>query len=761
LIRDVIEAVENPQSGRGEITEITLKYVGAEEFLAIARPLLSLEQEQYSSEDIKIAVDPFAARLFATGTRESIQRLQELVPMVDRAPDLEAAGPEMTIETPFVATYVVAKADPNSVLQVMQTLLAGLPDVRLAVDPGTNKLIALARPAEHQTIIETLKNLEGQADQVEVIQLRKMDPQMVILTINKLFGVSGEESSTGPKVDGDPMTRKLWVRGSAEEIAQIKDLVEQLEGTDSAAAGGVGDTIRFLPLPDAAADRVLENAELFWPTLRSNKIRVITPSAISPTLRQQRPGAQTSPRVERPSAPATPQRPFQPEAPRRSEPPAKSPPAGVREDTASRARASSLTTLISYPVGQEASEPAQDDAGADGQKTVSPSDVPAEKATEQAGDASEPLPGIVVARTPGGLIIASRAREGLNDFETLMPSLTEQTTQYSDQPTVFWLTYAKADVTAQTLQRILTGDSGGGGSLLGDVASSVLGDMGGGIVGSLLGGGGSSTFMGDAAIIPDVRLNALFVQASPADLYLIEQLLPIIDQEASPEDVQTRGKPQLIQVIYMPADEMAEIVRQAFGERVEGNASGSRRQPSPEDFIRALRGGRGGSSNQAQGQVSKMTLGVDVRSNKLIVTAPEPLVQEVRDLVAQLDNEDVVMDQDYRVVTIKRTNPETLQKALESIIGDSLRSNPTEKSSPSGSSQPSSPGAPPSTSTDQTRQRMEFMRNLQQRMGGGGGGSGGPPRPLGGFRGGGAPPGGARGRPPSGGSTRGGSPRGR
>ncbi|MFV1964852.1 MAG: hypothetical protein ACC628_05480, partial [Pirellulaceae bacterium] len=32
LIRDVIEAVENPQSGRGEITEITLKYVGAEEF---------------------------------------------------------------------------------------------------------------------------------------------------------------------------------------------------------------------------------------------------------------------------------------------------------------------------------------------------------------------------------------------------------------------------------------------------------------------------------------------------------------------------------------------------------------------------------------------------------------------------------------------------------------------------------------------------------------------------------------------------------
>jgi type II secretory pathway component GspD/PulD (secretin) len=737
MIRDVIEAIENPQAGRGEIAEISLQHVGAEEFLTIARPLLGLEEDQYSNEDIKIAVDPFAARLFATGNREAIQRLNELIPMVDQAPDPEAASPETTIEVPFIATYTIAKADPQSVLSVMQTLLAGLPDVRLAIDPGTEKLVALARPAEHQTIIETLKNLEGQADQVEVIQLRRMDPQMLILTINKLFAIGGgDDATTGPSVDGDPLTRKLWVRGSAEEIAQIKDLVEKLDGADaSLAGGGVGDTIRFFPLPEASADRVLENVELFWPTLRANKIRVITPSAISPTLRQQR---TASPRTGSEQPPGESSRqPFPWSPPPAAQPPAQKPAAPLREDSAWQAHVP-FTTLVSHPAGQE-SESTGDEPAASAEKTPSPSDRPADE--QEKPDPEGPLPDIVIARTQGGLIIASEDREALNDFETLMRSVMEQTASFSSQPTVFWLKYAKADVAAQTLQQILSGESGGGGSLFGDVASSVLGDMGGGIVGSLLGGsGGSSTFLGDTVIVPDVRLNALIVQASASDLYLIEQLLPIIDKEASPEDVQTSGRPQLIPVTYMPADEMAEIVRQVFGERVEGATSGRQRQPSPEDFIRALRGGRGGQGGQAQGEVSKMTLGVDVRSNSLIVSAPEPLVQEVRELVGLLDNESLVMDEDYVVVPIKKSNPETLQKALESIIGESLQSNPVSSQSSSSGGRPSSSGDSPEASAEQIRRRMEFMRSLQERMRGGGGDS-----PFGGFRGGGPPGGGFRG----------------
>jgi len=143
-----------------------------------------------ANENIRIAIDPISSRLFASGKRAELQKLRDLVPLIGRQSS-DSSLPLAAIEDPQLATYPINKADPASVLAVMQTLLAGQPDVRLALEPTSNKLIALARPSEHRTIIETLKQLEGEVEQVEVIQLRKMDPQMVILTITKLFAETG------------------------------------------------------------------------------------------------------------------------------------------------------------------------------------------------------------------------------------------------------------------------------------------------------------------------------------------------------------------------------------------------------------------------------------------------------------------------------------------------------------------------------------------------------------------------------------------
>jgi hypothetical protein len=59
-----------------------------------------------------------------------------------------------------VEAYSVNKADPQTTLKVMQTLLAGLPDVRMDIDPKTNNLIVLARPPQHATIRATLEKMQ-------------------------------------------------------------------------------------------------------------------------------------------------------------------------------------------------------------------------------------------------------------------------------------------------------------------------------------------------------------------------------------------------------------------------------------------------------------------------------------------------------------------------------------------------------------------------------------------------------------------------
>ena len=85
-------------------------------------------------------------------------------------------------------------------------------------------------------------------------------------------------------------------------------------------------------------------------------------------------------------------------------------------------------------------------------------------------------------------------------------------------------------------------------------------------------------------IYPDDRLNALFVQASPIDIDTIEQLLKVIDQPDSPEEVSITPKPRMIYVQNCEADEVATTVKSVYANRLEGG-QGQQQQFNPADII--------------------------------------------------------------------------------------------------------------------------------------------------------------------------------
>ena len=308
------------------------------------------------------------------------------------------------------------------------------------------------------------------------------------------------------------------------------------------------------------------------------------------------------------------------------------------------------------------------------------------------------------------------------------------------QYTVFYLKYADATAVAELLTQVFGGGGGGGGgggSLLGDLARGALGGgAGGDLLGGLLGlgGGGGGSSVGSVQIVAEARLNALIVQGSARDVDAIEQLLRVLDQKTGPEEVEVVSKPRLIPILNTNAEEIKSAVEQVYHDRIlSAGGSSSRQQPSPEQFIRLLRGGRGGNSRSTQNRrddpAQKMKLGIHARTNSLIVIAPEPLFREVELLVKQLD---MVTESNQIVTTytLRRSNPETVQKALAAILGDSIQtSGSTSRPSSSGSrGRPSTgssrPGQPtfsfPQPSSDQIRDLIR--RRLES---GGQGGRGG------------------------------------
>jgi len=252
-------------------------------------------------------------------------------------------------------------------------------------------------------------------------------------------------------------------------------------------------------------------------------------------------------------------------------------------------------------------------------------------------------------------------------------------------------------------------------------------------------------------IVPDARLNALIVQANAVDLQLIELILEKVDIAESPEDIEIASKPELIPVIYQEATDVANIVKSLLGDRIAGAQSSGGRggggQPSPQDFIAALRGGgrggRGGGGGDSGGsEPSKISVAVDTKSNSLVVIATPQDFAEIEELVRKLDQSSMVNEETIMTYSTNGSvNPDVMKLALESILGTKASSTSDASKSGSTSSSSSQRSSSTGSSSAEIQQRIEAFR---ARFGSGGFGS----RGSGGFggRGGGSTSGGFGGR---------------
>lgn len=743
-LKAIRNLLDNAASAGSDVTEIVLKHRAADEILEIARPLLGLEAGINSSPEIRIATGLYGDRLYATGDASKCALLEKIVERADTPLQTPAATGDTEATLPRLETYPISNVDPAVVIDVLQTLLAGVPDTRIATDPQTRGIIAFTRPETHTLIQQTIDKLEGKGTSFEVIQLRRLEPSQALLTINKFFGVSAENPGDGPTVDGDPVTSRLWIRGTPQQIQLVRDLIDRLEGADS--MGPLGDRVRILPYTGRSAEQTLEQLQMLWQvTGRKNKIRMVTPASGGANPAEQSVDGITFPQ-RRVAGDRVNQE--QSTAPESSQGPVDSAiePAAADASTFQDARHSQPNDY--HFVAQVGNPSVQTDAD----ETAFPTTGTSKNATEEnpgkGGD-------IVISMTPSGMIVASDDPVALAEFEEMMRTLSDQTSAGGNQPTVFWLKYAKAQEAADMATKILGGGDSAS-SLGGSSGGSILSELGGGMLGGLMGfggGGGDSgstgpvlTTTGSVSIVPDARLNALIVQANAVDMRMVEMVLEVIDREESPEDVQTTSKPQLIPVIYQDAEAVATIIKGVYKERT-GDAGSAQRQPSPQDFINALRGGgggggRGGRGGEEQGsKPAPINIAVDARSNSLIVSAPPQDVEDIRALVQAIDAGGMQSEETVQIVSLGgNLKADVVQKALESVLGKKTQTTSSSTTQSSSTSQSTSGG----TSSDDIERRMEFFRSLRGGGGGspfGGGGSpfGGGAPPGSGFPGGGTP----------------------
>lgn len=717
----VVRRAEDPNSSRGaSIQTFGLKHINAEEVLAVARPLLDLEEDSNTNDEIKISTDTFGTKIYAMGDSDKVQNLRDLIEQMDVAPSEEEQV--VTFEKPELRRHRVVGLDLQLAYDIVSQLLAGAPDIRLAQDAGSKQLMLLARPSEHELVENTLADIAGDASDFIVIQLQKLDTQMAIAAIKKFFGLSDEASPDGaPVIDGDLLARQVWVKGSTTQVKQIQEFLENLE-KNAASSNLLGDTVISVPLSGRSARRALDQVQELWDAQNGkNRIRFLRPSEDSGGFK-------------------LPQKSF---APNQSDKEA----ANLR-----RPRIHSRSDSPAIPPGRFTSVP---------QERASASDRPAVDEDSESTEGAD----ILILEGAGGLIISSADKDALARFEAMLRLFADQAAYGASEPTVVYLKNITAAAAKELLEATLSGTagSGGGGGLLGDMAGSVLGGLGGGMFGSMLGGGGGDLLStdglasGDYTITADPRLNALIIKASAADMALIEQLLEVIDQIESPLQIDTRGQVALIPVVTQEVQQVVDVIKQLYGDRIEGNSpSGGRggggQQPNPADIINALRGGgRNGRSGGSSTQLAepKIAITAEPSSNILIVIAQPQDIAEIKELVQLIDEAGAIDQEEIGYSELGGIISGSLfENSIQRLLGPQAKTNVSSPEAPSGgnSAQPArqTPGGGDAAS-DAARQaqRAAFFERLRQ--GGGGGFQG-----FGGRGGGGGPGGGGGGGGPGG-----------
>jgi type II secretory pathway component GspD/PulD (secretin) len=732
------------------------------------------------SARMSIAIDPRQNNLMVTCSVEDMRLVEETIKTID-VPDPEGGrgAPVRSVNEPTLRVYPLENADPAVVVDV---LYATVPGIIIREDTKTRRVNVWGTPAEQEQVTEIVKQLDdGAGESVTVIPLRLMEAVPAAASLKSLFSVTRQDP---PSIEADAAGRRLMIRGSPDQVAQIKSLLQQM-GEDGnvkvASETHNSGPIRRVDTRGRSPAEVLGLVERLLPPSENSFIRIVPPSSIGvPAFRRsqfddfrndnssemRRRGSRTAPGVpsERPASAS-------PEAgdggPRRTGAKRASVatgtlPHGVYRDAAARAVREVPVEGVAFREADESAEiddlSRQLENALREQDQIAGEDNSSAEASEPKSDVAEPArpsrqlerPARDRAAKPssepaelrmtvydGKILMASTDNEALDRMERLIQALSAATAPRTKW-TVYYLRVAEAAETATMLGHLfpegsVTRATQTTGPLFGGLASLRTADA----------GLGSPSRGGALRIIPETRANALFISGPEDEVNQVMEALNVLDSAELPESLKDRV-PRMIPVQYADVNDVAEIVKDVYKEHMDGGQQANNRQNQPQMGFNPMAMFMGGQQQQQQqggrnARTVQLSIGVDARTNTLVVSASDSLFRQIEALVSSLDESAGQARRTVRVISMHNANSQIVQQTLSSLMGKVKTTSGAPSGASNGGRQPaanvatnSSAGTNQNNDQQQTQQQVDptaqFMQQQMMRrmmfQGGGGGGFG-------------------------------------
>lgn len=721
---------------------------------------------------IQVTADTRLNILIVTASTQLIKIVEDIVKAMDTEPD--RAANQVDEKPTFFQSYTVLGNDVTSMAQMLNNVVPG---VVVGYDVRSGKIFAQGTADEHSTIQRTLKSSGDASGSVAVIQLVKLDPGQVTNSLRNLFQAEG---TRGPSVEADATGRRILVRGTGDQLSQIKALLRDMG--EVSAGGPMLDpngnpveedrgNVRTLNVGGLDPNDVLDLVQRTWGAQGRSPIRVVIPSQPSPIRDRRVPGA-GMPRIIPGTTPGTTTlEPSQPERrpTARTKTEARNdvtsrdqdagslvPKSSVRETaSATPARKRPATTQIiprqvAVIQASQVEESSSDDSSpAQESQPQNPGDDPDEPSSgdnpSSATNSSDKPNGSPRKRTDkqpssqksaetkanlpesdqppsiivhgNELVIMGDNKKDLDQIEDMINALVGAISPRT-RWTVFYLRTADATECAQMLERLFPQSS---------VTTTPTGSDG--LFGSFT--SGLSTFgrgMMNATGLNNQTLGGqnlrIITDVRSNALFVTGSPEVIADVEqmlqlldSSELPGNARDRlPRSIPVEYADIDEVAEIIESVFKDQM----TAEQQQGGQQGFnplAAMFGGGRGGRGGQPQKPAApELSLGVDHRTSHLIVQCSETMFQRIESMVKAIDQRAKDANSTVRMIALRTADPMIVQSTLTSLIPKVTVSATRNRPRRGNTQNGATPGAPGSGQTNQAPDATRDQQILQRMM---------------------------------------------
>lgn len=664
---------------------------------------------------IQVTADTRTNHLLVTASTALVKVVEDAVKSID----VDTGKPPVDAGPAYLKAYTVAGGD---VSQVATTLNAMLPGLIVGVDTRSSKIHVQGNGEEHIQMERLIQVMAGEVGgSVAVINLTRSDPIQVTNTLRNLFASEVKP----PTIEADALGRRLMIRGTAEQLAQVKSLLTSLgeTGADPNAEANKGNrgNVRIISPQGRNPEDVLPLMRQMWDAADRAPIRVVIPSQQGPVRDRRVPGGRgfdqenpaNSNRVPDGARPTSrPAIPLDRSGPS-TQTPTRRPSilqvsqTGDREDAALKSVESSQTgeTEKGPPIKPQAETPKVPET----KKPSTEAKLP---------DAKSP---ISISIVNGELVVTGDNPEALDQFEemfnTLVTALPVRT-----QWTVFYLRSADATDTAQMLERFfpqssVTASTSSSGGMLGSLTGG-LSNLGRGMMNVT----GLNQTLGGAnnlRIITDIRSNALFVSGPKDQIAEVESMLELLDSAEVPASLRDRV-PREIAVEHADVEEVAAIVEEVFKDAMTPENQGQQGNQRMNPFAMLMGGGGGGGSGRKEPGI-QLSIGVDKRTSHLIVSCNDNLFRQIEGLVTSIDDRARDSRQTVQIMRLETADPGVVSTTLTSLIPKvTVSASRTTRKKPGEQAGQGQPGqGQPGQGADADAMRRAMMNRQGQGQGGG------------------------------------------